>query len=357
MAVKSHNARYKHQLVAADLIRRIQKGEWRIGAKIPSIDDLTEMYPFSRMTVFNAVESLVQDGYIETRRGVGAFVLNDRIMGLIGLVIGEEVLHPQQTPMAFMLYQHLRRQLEEKGYRTKLYIDTSPGNPDIPRELLDDLNAGRLSGLITASCDTTLALAEWAEFGRSALPWVDFTGHEVDTCKVVMNRESFFKLFADYVLANDRRRVGCLIADDVAAKALKVLADEHGLETRDEWVVRGTEYSGDFEQVGFSQMLQLWDCAERPDTLLVCDDIACKGVTQAILKLGISVPDELAVVSAANRDSQLFYPVPVVRIEYDIEDCARKLVDMLLGRLLRATDIPQESVLYPTLSEGYAVQQ
>ncbi|MED0662356.1 GntR family transcriptional regulator [Geobacillus thermodenitrificans] len=58
---------------------KIEKGEWQPGEMIPSERELAEMYDISRMTVRQAVNNLVNDGYLVRRRGKGTFVAAKKI--------------------------------------------------------------------------------------------------------------------------------------------------------------------------------------------------------------------------------------------------------------------------------------
>ncbi len=349
MPVKSAPSRHKDQLIAADILYRIQQGEWRKGMKIPSVDQLAEAYPYARMTVFKAVEFLTAEGYLEVRRGVGTFVARDRLLGTIGLVIGEEVLHPQQTPMAFLLAQGLRRQLERLGYRFKLYIDTSQGTPAIPHELRDDLAARRLAGLITVSCDTTLALPDWPGWEELNLPYVDITAHDIDAPQILMDRARRNRLFIRCCAELGLRRAGTLMGHESDRDGLRRFGAEHGVELRPEWILDHADSDDcqDYERHGFDLMQTLWACPERPEALLVCDDIACKGVVQAVLQLGIEIPERLVLVTQANRNSGVFYPVPTHRIEYDIEEGARLATDLLLDQINDPSVRPASVVQQP----------
>jgi len=341
--------RYKHQMVAADLLFRIQSGEWRKGTKVPSIDELALAYPYARMTVVKAMEFLIGEGFLETRRGVGTFVARDRVAGTIGLVIGEEVLHPQQTPMAFMLSQHLRRYFDRLGYRFRLYIDSSPGVPAIPPELREDVAGKRLEGLITASCDTTLALPEWLGWEQARLPHVDITAHQVPVSQVVTDSHALVDLFLLYCLQRRRRRIGCLMGTGPVAEYLVTQGRQLGLEPRERWCRRLDPCGVDYERIGFDAMQELWQSTERPDALLVLDDIACKGAVQAMLQLGIAVPSELLVATLSNKDSGVFYPLPLARIEYDVGEVARAAGELLLEHLADPHLAPRQVLVKPTL--------
>lgn len=60
--------------VEVALRERILKGEWRRGIKIPSEEQLCRDYGVSRVTMRQAIRTLVEDGYLERTRGRGTFV-------------------------------------------------------------------------------------------------------------------------------------------------------------------------------------------------------------------------------------------------------------------------------------------
>jgi len=59
----------------SDILKtRIQNGEWEIGQRIPSENDLASFYGVSRLTVRLALQKLISLGMLETRVGEGTFV-------------------------------------------------------------------------------------------------------------------------------------------------------------------------------------------------------------------------------------------------------------------------------------------
>jgi GntR family transcriptional regulator len=55
----------------------IVNGEFMPGSKIPSENDLADRFSVSRLTVRQAISQLVQEGFLNTRRGEGTFVTNN----------------------------------------------------------------------------------------------------------------------------------------------------------------------------------------------------------------------------------------------------------------------------------------
>src|SRR5690606_3088473 len=57
----------------------IEKKEWEEGQIIPSERVLSEQYGISRMTVRQAIQNLVRDGYLYREKGKGTFVAANKI--------------------------------------------------------------------------------------------------------------------------------------------------------------------------------------------------------------------------------------------------------------------------------------
>ena len=316
---QTNKRRLKRQLVAADIIHRIQSKEWRVGTKIPSIDELVPMYPYSRMTIFKAVDQLVTDGYLEVRRGVGTFVISDRVAGLIALVIGEEVLHPQQTPFAFLLSQHLQHFYERLGFRVKLYIEAKGPVSEaiIPADFKTDLAAGRLSGLLTVSCDTGLVLDECTIWNQHPIPHVDMTAHSLDVPQVLFDLSHAVDIFLLYARQIHCKKIGVIMGSEGLLERLREGCTAFDMETRPEWQCWRPHYDSLYEKSGYELMRELLSVDEQPDIILVADDIGCKGAVQACLKRGLDIPGDVRLVTVANRGSDIFYPVDMPQIEFE----------------------------------------
>ncbi len=57
----------------------INKGNWKVGEKIPSENQLTEMLDVSRASVRTAIQHLVGIGVLETKQGKGTFLIDDNV--------------------------------------------------------------------------------------------------------------------------------------------------------------------------------------------------------------------------------------------------------------------------------------
>jgi len=60
--------------VYAIFLKKIESGEWRDGLQIPSEDELCRMYDVSKVTVREAIQELVREGYLKRQQGRGTFI-------------------------------------------------------------------------------------------------------------------------------------------------------------------------------------------------------------------------------------------------------------------------------------------
>src|SRR6202008_577796 len=100
MSNDSNNRLPLYAQVENVIIGRISDGSLPAGSRLPSEHSLVQEYAVSRTTIRAAIQSLVQRGLVEIRRGKGTFVTNPKISQelteLTGFVEDMQVLgrHP-----------------------------------------------------------------------------------------------------------------------------------------------------------------------------------------------------------------------------------------------------------------------
>lgn len=65
--------------ISDSLKNKIESGEFEVGSSIPSETSLTEQYKVSRMTIRQAITTLVEEGYLYKKRGIGTFVADYKL--------------------------------------------------------------------------------------------------------------------------------------------------------------------------------------------------------------------------------------------------------------------------------------
>lgn len=72
------SSRSKHRLIADQLLREIETGQWRPGSQLPSEEQLAKRTGASLGTVQRALRNLVELGVVERQHGRGTFVAGSR---------------------------------------------------------------------------------------------------------------------------------------------------------------------------------------------------------------------------------------------------------------------------------------
>ncbi len=77
--VERHDLTPLYHQLSQTLLAKIEKGEWKPGAAIPTEKELGEQYKLSRTTVRQALQQLVLDGYLTRHQGQGTFVTQPKV--------------------------------------------------------------------------------------------------------------------------------------------------------------------------------------------------------------------------------------------------------------------------------------
>ena len=102
----------------------------------------------------------------------------------------------------------------------------------------------------------------------------------------------------------------------------------------------------------YSVFKRWWSRPNRPRAVYFWDDALCDVVIHAILELGIKVPEDLAVLTFANRGKEFRFPTPLTSIGFDPVEAAGAGCDML-RRLVSGQGVDQPVVrLFPTIRDG-----
>ena len=68
-----------YKQVINDIRSRIDNGGYKVGQKIPSESELSEMYSVSRITIRRAIEELSTEGYLTKKQGKGTYVTSRKL--------------------------------------------------------------------------------------------------------------------------------------------------------------------------------------------------------------------------------------------------------------------------------------
>ena len=150
----------RYQEIADSLRSRIQSGEFPEGARLPGISALMKEYQVPGLNTIRAAQQrLVDEGMLETRQGVGAFVTADRPVKPLDVV--EELTRVRKTlKTVITVLQPPRRAVTFDAGDEDIYFVLSEALADFARRERYAAQAG--------NGDTDLR-TRWAQVAEAAL--------------------------------------------------------------------------------------------------------------------------------------------------------------------------------------------
>jgi DNA-binding LacI/PurR family transcriptional regulator len=339
----------------ADRLRAEILGSGKPGDRLDAESRMAQRFGVSTRTIREALSALAQDGLLERRHGSGTYVAARNESQHIALWYGIDCVWPRSTYGQRVLGQ-LHSLLVARGARVKTYtVCIAPegfSSDEGYKELLDDLSKHRVGAIGIVQGTFGIEALDLAR--RTAVPLVWNTIHTPDTYGVGEDSHRLIRDGTRYLLEHGCRRIAWLQwmdardHSDQQSKAIELfsgLMDESGATFRREWI-RGHLHPSQ-PGAGYEEFREIWTCAnEKPDGLLVTDDVLFQDVATAILELGVRVPQQLRVVAHANKGMVTCPFFPAARMECDPEARARVTAE-LLWKLARRESVDRPRVELP----------
>lgn len=356
MARKRHTAgtgRPLHEAIADTLRADLRGGGARPGDRFPSQNELARRFDTNSMTAREAVALLVHDGWLARRFGSGTYVTERAAQRWVGIYTAFDVLQPRTSSFHTQVPRLLRESLSTHGAQAEIYvgsagIEIEEHGPSNAR-FLGDVTAGRLDGVVIMNAPDTSGWQEWGQ-GLS-LPAVGaHTPYRVDTRYTDYVRRGVRHLHA----AGSRRIAMLAWGADGLREPFEAAMTEVGLPVHPRWV--RNDLHPMLSGAGWEEFREAWTAEqEKPDGLLVADDVLFDEAQIAILELGIRVPEQLRIVAHANKGDGKRYPFRVTLLQMDPARYAEILGEMLLKRMRGEVVIPPTAELPCELVEAAPV--
>lgn len=329
--------------IAEYLREEILCGRIKPGSSLPSTRALSEKWGTQTANVHAALTSLVQEGLITRRNGVGTIV-NLRKKKLDTILIFER--HDLSNP-ASKFQRLLLRLLRDELASRKIHCRIIHANqsPDPFNEIYSLVEKGQIQGIILPSTDRN----ERPWFEKLPVPFSCITSAKIKN-RVSMDYHSMAEKVAEGLAAQGCSRAGMLLSfsnpsnptesgekerrDTIAAIKNRLAAK--GIEVRDEWIYTSdkspSEDIPDYNRYAFDGFNTIWSSAEKPDGLFVFTDDLVSGTLIAMMAARLRVPEDIKPLFHRNSGSPLLCPVPCRFIENSVKDIAAGLVDLVVDQ-------------------------
>ncbi|SNT37073.1 transcriptional regulator, LacI family [Granulicella rosea] len=269
---------------------------------------------------------------------------------LVGLIV-PDLVHPFFAEIARSLSLALRRQ------NYFLIVCASDGDPEIERQVIEQLLAHRLDALVVASSqDRPDALREVAAQGPPLI-LLDRYFPGFANSFVGADDLKIGQLAAEHLLATGRRRIAHIrgprnSVGDSRAQGFRETLAANGAGLPDMYVVAPEMVDTDGRATGHAAMRRLLALQPPPDALFCFNDNIALGAMSAALESGLRIPDDIAVVGCGNYHFDDSLHVTLTSIDQSSQEIGRRIAKLILGALSAGAPAkPKRIILQPRLVE------
>lgn len=275
-----------HQELALFLREKIASGELLAGEQLPSLRELSRLWKTNQFSIRLATDELVGRGLLNKQQGRGMFIAPSiEMIRRVGIFASQHFGPPRNLLAFAYLREALTARLRELNFEY-LYLDDA-----------DALRSAVLANRIQAVIGLIVSDHDKIWFDRLPLR------------KAVIMRDTMldFTSIATYLNEYNRRRIAAIVPAATPGGAIKVSFLITGLKAAGVKIMernlrvisQETLACRNWDEIGYEKTLELLRAPLRPDALIVYPDNAVTGAIQAILQLGICVPEERELLKQA----------------------------------------------------------
>jgi len=336
MADKRHRLR-------SYILSALNKGEFTVGSKLPTEDELTRRFGMSRMTVREGIATLVQEGILVRKRRAGTFVTrlkplprsrsiaamvwwvrghSDRFDRLVWAI--EEQTHARE--FSFVLCNHENDEAKMVRYVERLADDGVAGVIFAPIQYpwRNETN----EKIIALLEEKGIPFVLLAAIGRATANRYSLAGHNgfAATRDVVRHLVGLGHRRIAYI----RAFTGNFDADERCLGYLQQMKQE-GLDVPDGYVQEIQE--GPVEGQARQEIRRIISLVPRPTAVACAHDGLARNVIDEVKKLGLHVPEDLAVVGFDDSHFAKTTDPPLTTVRVPVAEQGKLATEMLFAKI------------------------
>ncbi|MFA6292946.1 MAG: GntR family transcriptional regulator [Victivallales bacterium] len=320
------------------IIRFANGNKLQSGDKLPSQNKLCSALGFCHNTMTPAMDMLVDSGMFTRKRRVGTVLVDPTSYphGIWRLAIPHGPFDGNPgckfgAILSMSIQSHLqKRNCDVRLYqRLPEYADVSPHSLEHFANLAQDIENARLDAILTPaffSKETSRSCA------RLKIPLCHVGGWEQTPCRVELNECMLLEKAIEYLRSKACRHIALITMDNFEQISPKLFStfrkysDSKGKSGFYEFIPAKNVLDG--ERIVSKILLR--DSSRRPDALIILNDLLGLGVASAMN--GSAYKPKIAIQTS--RQMPLFYSIPVIRFEFDVDMLAEQAAGLIISKLL-----------------------
>ena len=307
----------RYMVVKNTLLRRIRKGQYPPGGKMPPLRELAESFSVNYGTAAKAVRLLAEEGLVSSEVGRGTFVVRARTVpdehGKIALGFQETFFNDSfsHAVVPFVI-TGLKRVFSQQYW--DLVMLSHPA-ARLGSEILSILHGRKYRGLVLYNTPRNVEDVE--ALARAQIPSVCIGEPQCPmgpVPRVSVDRVGVYRQSLQRLAELGHRRIGCAVftVSAVTPQLLdwrRRIGGDCGFVT-DDGLVAWVDNDGlDVDYAPLFQMLE----RERPTAVLVPDEVMANQVFSWCFRNGLRVPEDLSLVAISDLTPHM-HPVPLSAI-------------------------------------------
>lgn len=337
----------KSSYLRTHILEALNTGKFKVGSRLPTESEFCREYGMARGTVREGLSELVKEGILARRRGAGTFVQcltpPNRVK-----IVAAMISCIREGDTAAHLIRSLEDHLHERGY--SLILCNHDNDPEKIEQYLHRLSQDKVSGVIFTpielpdSREKNLNIVTRLE--EKNLPFVlmgtpisaETLGHY---SIVTTNGFAAAREMVKHLVRVGHRRIafinfpGNYTAEQRIGGFIKEMAQQ-GLELPASYL-RNLNV-GPVEKQGQAEIRELLALNSPPTAVICIHDMVAKNVIEEAGRMGLKVPQNIAVTGFGNMDfaSNINPPLTTVRLCTDQEGTwlAKILLDKIHGQVV-----------------------
>ncbi len=345
----------KYEQVERKIWRRVNRGTYRRGERIPSLNELCRTMGVGRDTVRHALGNLIRDGVLVAQPGYGHVVRSTERRMTVAVWLTVPIFQLPTSQFAPLLFDALRHEFHQRDWRMSVYLPQMDVTQYVrldPQRLPRDIGRNRFGAVIaigwpqigTTSLDDSLLNQQVMEQLQShKMPFAAMSDADLPGT-VKLDYESVAETGTQYFVDQGKRKIALMTSQAQSLPMVtgyqRVLANA-GVAFDSARLCCPTHLT---EKQAYHAFIQWWQQKPDVEAMVVGDDVLAKGAVAAAIDMGIAVPDVLALATLNIRGSQTFYPRPLVRLVCDPVLMANHVCDQLQAQIDGQPMPPAKSV-------------
>ncbi|MCX8082372.1 MAG: GntR family transcriptional regulator [bacterium] len=348
-----------YKKIKEEIKDNIRKGILKPGERIPSIIQLSHQFKVSTITIKQAVQELVKEGYLRTQGSKGTFINSLRHnTRLIGVVLYSS---PGENIFLGEIFSGIEKEASINDYHILLF--NTDCNTEKEIRYLREIYERNVEGLIYAPFTSeTPSVPILNEFRKHHIPVVllDINVNNFDGDHVGINNVSGGFDATEYLIKKGHTKIGIFLGrQDISnmrdryngyLKALKNYGIEHN-----RLYVKMHTYQKFYEEMGYTCGLEILNLKDPPTAIFCTSDAMAVGLYKICSEMNIRIPEDISIVGFDNLIISDYLMPPLTTINPGKKKMGEEAVKLLMDRIKGHSSNTQNKILPHVLIERGSV--